>query len=381
MAILQRAKQLQAQGVDVIHLEVGEPDFSTPDPIIAAGIEALTAGHTQYTPATGLPELKTAIRKFYQRRYQHTVDADCIAVTAGASGALQLVIAALVEDDAQVLITDPGYPCNAHFVRLFGGEVVLSTVGPETRWQPNLDDIEQFCQQGGRAVLLASPANPTGTMISPSVLDAVADITREYGCWLILDEIYHGLCHEQTPDTAAKLGEHVIVVNSFSKYFGMTGWRLGWAVLPPVLVDVVDRLAQNLFLAPPTVAQHAALAAFTPRCIDVLEQRREQFTLRRDALSKGLEALGFTIAAPADGAFYLYVDASKVLREGESSEAFALEVLEKTGVAITPGNDFDSSGEAAKRLRFAYTTNVEQLLTACQRIGLLLSDREQHDQT
>lgn len=380
MSILARAKALEAQGRDVIHLEVGEPDFSTPAPIVAAGVHALQQGNTHYTPATGLPELHQAIADFYQQRYSCSVAASRVAVTTGASAALQLVIAALVDPGDTVLMANPGYPCNQHFVTLNGGEVVFTEVNDDSAWQPNLGDVEAFCEQGGRAVLLASPANPTGTLIAPEVLQAIVEMTERYGVWLIIDEIYHGLLHQSSTNTAVNLGEQVVVINSFSKYFGMTGWRLGWAILPDSLSQTVERLAQNLYLAPPTVAQHAALAAFLPETIAELEQRRHAFTQRRDVLLSGLQALGFSLAAPADGAFYLYMDAAAVMPVGSSASEFALDMLEKTGVAFTPGTDFDSTAQAEQRVRFAYTTDVARLTTACQRIALALSGSALDDQ-
>ena len=267
-------------------MEVGEPDFPTPAPILAATQDFLSRGQVQYTPALGLPQLREAIAGFYQSRYGVTVAPERIAVTAGASGALTLALACLATPGREWLVTDPGYPCNRHFIRAFEGVPVSIPVGPESDYQPTLADLERHWTPRTDGALFASPANPTGTLLSADQLRTMADFIRQRGGQFIVDEIYHGLTYGLDAPTALAQGEDIFVVQSFSKYFHMTGWRLGWLVMPPRFVRDVEKLAQNLFIAASTPAQHAALAAFQPETIAILEARREQFHLRRDALMR-----------------------------------------------------------------------------------------------
>lgn len=364
MELLTRARVLEAEGRDIIHMEVGEPDFPTPAPIIAAAQKAIASGRMYYTPALGLPELREAVAEFYATRYGVTVPASRIAITAGASGALSLALACLVEPGGEWLLTDPGYPCNRHFVRTYEGIPVDIPVDAGSNFQPTVEHLQQHWNERTRGALFASPANPTGTMLSSAEIAALAQFTRAHDGQLIIDEIYHGLTYESDAPTALAAGDDIFVIQSFSKYFQMTGWRLGWMVIPERFVRDIEKLAQNLFISPSTPAQYAALAAFTPETIGILESRREEFRRRRDFLAPTLESLGFKLAARPQGAFYIYADCSTLTA---SSAQFANQLLEQASVAATPGLDFGRHAPE-QHLRFAYTTNVERLAEAAERI-------------
>lgn len=369
MALLARARELEAAGRSVIHMEIGEPDFVTPQPVIEAGQAALASGLTHYTPATGLPALRARIARFYQERYGVEVDPQRIVITPGASSALQLVLAATVDAGARVLLTDPGYPCNRNFVHLLNAEPVALPVTVESGWQPTARQVRDSWRAGTRALLLASPSNPTGTLLAPDTIRAYLDITRAADATLIIDEIYHGLTYGDPVPTALAISDEICVINSFSKYFGMTGWRLGWLVAPVSLVPELDKLAQNMYLAAPTVAQHAALRAFDADTIAILEERRAAFRQRRDYLLPALRALGFGLPVQPDGAFYLYADCSRFT---DDSFAFCVHLLEEIGVAITPGIDFGEY-RAQQHVRFAYTTALEKLQEGVRRLREYLS--------
>ncbi len=374
MAILQQAQELASQGIDVIHLEVGEPDFATPEPITQAAIEALQEGKTHYTPALGLPELRQKIADFYQSRYGVTISPKRIAITPGASGALLLLMAARLQAGDELLLADPGYPCNRHFARVFEAHGRLIATSAKQGFQLTSKQIKQHWHAGAsKAVLMASPANPTGAMIPHAELADIADQCRELGGELWVDEIYHGLTYHdindsdlsaQRPQTALALGDDVVVINSFSKYFGMTGWRLGWMVVPEDYIPVIERLAQNLFLAPTTPSQYGALEAFSESSLAIMEERRLELQQRRDYLLAELPKLGFKIPVIPDGAFYIYADASSLTQD---SQSFCQQLLQDTGVALTPGFDFGQQ-DANLYVRFAYTTNIERLQQAVARI-------------
>lgn len=364
MELLTRAKALEAEGRDIIHMEVGEPDFPTPQPIIAAAQAHLAGGRVFYTPALGLPELREAIAGFYQTRYGLDIPAARIVVTAGASGALLLALACLAAPGKEWLLTDPGYPCNRHFIRTFEAVPVSIPVTAENNFQPTLADLERHWNEKTAGALFASPANPTGTMLDATQLAAITAFMRQRHGQLIIDEIYHGLTYGQEAPTALEQGDDIFVVQSFSKYFNMTGWRLGWLVIPEKFSRDIEKLAQNLFIAPSTPAQHAALAAFRPETIEILESRRHEFHRRRDFLAPELEKLGFRLTAKPEGAFYIYADCSALTGD---SELFARELLETTGVAVTPGLDFGTHAPAS-HLRFAYTTGIDRLAEAVSRI-------------
>ncbi|MGB5251785.1 MAG: aminotransferase class I/II-fold pyridoxal phosphate-dependent enzyme [Sedimenticolaceae bacterium] len=366
MEILGRARAMEAQGRDVVHLEIGEPDFVSPQPVIDAAHQALHAGFTHYTPATGLSSLREMLADYYRRQFGESVDPRRILVTPGASGALQLVLGVLVDPGDRVLHTDPGYPCNRHLVSLFGGVPIPLAVSVDTDYAVTESALSAAMTDGAAALMLASPANPTGNLIPLDHLRALNRRLCEHGdAVLICDEIYQGLQYDCPVQTALSLhAENVVVINSFSKFFGMTGWRVGWAVVPDALVEPMERLAQNLFLAAPTLAQHAALAAFSESGMEILEARRQAFQERRDYLYSAIGDLGFVVGPKPAGAFYLYADASRFT---DDSLAFCQQLLESAGVAITPGHDFGCY-RAAQHVRFAYTTGQERLELGIERL-------------
>jgi aspartate/methionine/tyrosine aminotransferase len=364
--LLTRARQLEAEGRDIIHMEVGEPDFPTPEPIAEAAIKAIRDGRTKYTEALGLPALRQEISRFYQTRYGVNVPARRIAITNGASGAINLAFACLADPNSEWLLTDPGYPCNRHILRTYEGVPQNIPVGPETNYQPTPALLRQHWHANTAGLLVASPANPTGTLLTLAEIEALAAVCRENKGHFLVDEIYHGLTYEVDASTACAAGDDIWVINSFSKYFQMTGWRLGWMVIPEAYVRDVEKLAQNLTLCPSTPAQYGALAAFTPEAIAILESRRAEFHLRRDFLAPALERIGFRITARPEGAFYLYCDCSAL---SDDSFALAADLLEKSGVAATPGLDFGSNAPE-KHIRFAYTTSVDRLADAVERLRL-----------
>jgi len=371
MELLARAKALEARGRSIVHMEIGEPDFPTPRPVCEAGIAALERGDLFYTPALGLPELREAIAGFYRTRYGVTVASERIVITSGSSGALLLAIAVLVGAGEQVLLADPGYPANRHFVRMMEGEPVGVPVGPDSHYQLNRALLERYWDQRTVAALIATPSNPTGTIIGMDVLADMATFVNGRGGALMVDEIYHGLVYEGAVQTALTLPGNVFVINSFSKYFNMTGWRLGWMVAPEAYLPALDRLSQNVYLSAPTPAQHAALAAFTPETLAVLDERRDAFKARRDFLVPALRELGFGIPHTPEGAFYVYADCSAFTTD---SYRFALDLLEQAGVAITPGLDFGAH-QPERHVRFAYTRKIDVLAEGVDRITRFVGRR------
>ena len=365
MALLARANELQAAGHDVIHLEIGEPDFTTAEPIVRAGQAALGAGHTRYTAARGLPQLREAIARFYADRYRLSIDPERILITPGGSGALLLATSLLVDPGKHWLLADPGYPCNRHFLRLVEGAAQLVPVGPEVRYQLTPELVERFWSSDSVGALVASPANPTGTLLERDELGALSQALKQRGGHLVVDEIYHGLTYGCEAASVLEVDDEAFVLNSFSKYFGMTGWRLGWLVAPPAAVGELEKLAQNLYISAPSMAQHAALACFEPETLAILEQRRGEFAARRDYLLPALRELGFRIAVEPQGAFYLYADISAL---GGDAFAFCRHFLETEHVAFTPGIDFGRY-QADQHVRFAYTQSLPRLQQAVERIA------------
>ena len=368
MALLGRARELEATGRSIIHMEIGEPDFPSPPAVIAAAQQALAMGDTQYTPALGLPALREAIARHYREQQGIAVPARRIVVTAGASGALLMALGVLLDRDSEVLMADPGYPCNRHFVRFIEGQARGIPVGPETDYQLNAELLARHWGPHTRAVMLATPSNPTGTVIDARAMREMAELCEARGAALLVDEIYHGLIYEQATPSALAITEQAFVINSFSKYFCMTGWRLGWLVVPEAYLAEVEKLAQNLFIAAPTLSQHAALAAFEPESIAILEAQKAVLRERRDYLLGALRGLGFQIPVSPQGAFYLYADCRAF---SDDSMAMASALLEEAGVAVTPGIDF---GEHQSRhyLRFSYTTELAQLREGVARIAAWL---------
>lgn len=365
MELLRRARELEAAGRDVIHMEVGEPDFPTPAPICEAANRFLATGKVHYTAALGLPSLREAIARYYQERFGAEVPPERIVVTPGASGALMLALAATTDPGQEWLIPDPGYPSNRHLVRSFEGLPRALAVDAATDFQPTPEQVASAWGPATRGLMVASPSNPTGTLLSPQrLLDLRNTVLGKNGL-LIADEIYQGLTYGVPSTTALEQFDDAFVVNSFSKYFGMTGWRLGWLVAPEGYAREIERLAQHFFISPSTVAQHAALAAFAPATLDILEERRAAFESRRNALLPALDELGFKITAQPTGAFYIYADISHL---AQNSEELARRIMENAYVATTPGLDFGENG-AERFLRIAYTTDIPRLLEAAERIG------------
>lgn len=364
MELLRRAKQLEAQGKDIIHMEIGEPDFTTQQAIVEAGVNQLKTGAVKYTPAAGLPELRKKISEFYQQRYSATVDTKRIFVTPGASGAFLLALGASLNPGEELLMAAPCYPCNSNFIKLFEGKAKTIPVDAASRYQLTAELIKQHWSKATKGALIASPSNPTGTLIAPEQLEQAVHTVNALGGCFYSDEIYHGLVYGEHATTALAFSDNAFVINSFSKYFGMTGWRVGWLIVPEEFVDATEKLAQNIFIATATHSQFAALAAFDPHTLAELERRRAEFEKRRDFLYGALLRLGFEIPIKPDGAFYIYANCSRFT---DDSYQFALDLLEAEGLAITPGKDFGIN-EANHHLRFAYTTSIERMAVAMQRL-------------
>jgi len=367
MDILARAQALEAQGRDIVHLEIGEPDFPTPPNIVEAGVAALRDHRTFYTGALGLASLRQAIAGFYASHWQVEVDPARVVVTPGASGALLLALGLLAGPGDEVLMADPGYPCNRHFTRFCEASAVTVPVDASTGYQLTLAHVEANATPATRVVLIASPSNPTGTLIEPGELARIRDWCKAHDVALIVDEIYLGLTYDGEEFSAA-CWDDVFVVNSFSKYFQMTGWRLGWLIAPATAIDGLERLAQNLYLAAPTPAQVAALAAFTQETQAMLQTRKAELKARRDYLLPALETLGLRFAVRPQGAFYLYADTSTLT---DNSFALCETLLETAGVALTPGIDFGEH-QAHRHLRIAYTQPVARLAEAVARLRVAL---------
>jgi len=361
MDVLARAHALEAAGRRVIHMEIGEPDFTATPQVVAAAVRALRDGRSAYTAALGLPALREAIAARYGSCFSEKISPDRIAITAGASGGLLLTLALYVNPGDEILLPDPGYPGYRHMVRALEGVARAIEVSPASNFQPTLGMVRAAWGPRTRGLLLGSPSNPTGTIISRTELENIARFVAGRGGVLIVDEIYQGLVYGEKPATALNLPGEVVVVNSFSKYFCMTGWRLGWVALPKKRIREFEKLAQHLFICAPSVAQHAALACFLPSTLKILEQRRIEFQRRRDFLVPALERAGLAVPARPSGAFYVYAACPS------DGKRFALELLERQGVAATPGMDFGSNGTRGF-VRFAYTRGMADLEEAVERL-------------
>lgn len=364
MSVMERAAELERQGRDIVHMEVGEPDFSTAQPIIDAGKQALDRGLTQYTPAAGIPELRNCLAAHYSRNYGVDVAPERIFVTPGASGGLTLLANLLVAPGDGILLSDPAYPCVRNFIHLLSGEPQLIPVSLEQNFQPDTEQLEARCQPNSKGLWLASPSNPTGTILERPKLQAACDWARDKGLHVLVDEIYHGLHYVDDLPSVLELDQSCFVVNSFSKYFGMTGWRLGWIVVPEEFIPTTNTLAQNLYISASSIAQYAALAAFTEEAQVIFEQRRQSFKERGDYLSKALKEMGFLLADSIQGAFYIYANIS---RFSDDCEQFCQRMLTEHGVAITPGTDFGEN-ECRKFVRFAFTTDMASLRLGVERL-------------
>ncbi|MBC3909922.1 pyridoxal phosphate-dependent aminotransferase [Undibacterium umbellatum] len=371
MELMKMAAELEQQGRHLIHMGIGEPDFTAPQAVIDAAAKAMAAGRLQYTSALGLPALRTAISQHYRDVFGLEVAASRIIVTAGASAALLLACAALVEPGREVLMPDPCYPCNRHFVAAFEGRAKLIASGPDHRFQLTEEIVRQQWDERSSGVLLASPSNPTGTSIEHEELGKIVATVKELGGFSIVDEIYQGLTYDGSPFSALSLDEDVVVINSFSKYFNMTGWRLGWLVVPERIVPALEKLAQNLFICPSSIAQYAALACFEPATMSIYEERRAEFKRRRDYIVPALRELGFGIPVMPDGAFYVYADCSRFT---DDADAFAKQVLNEAGVVIVPGLDFGPA-TATSYVRLSYANSFENLQEAVARLKKFLANK------
>jgi aspartate/methionine/tyrosine aminotransferase len=368
MDVQNRAHELEASGRRIVHMEIGQPDFPAPPMVAEAAIEAIRTRRLGYTDSTGIPQLRRAISDYYRERFGLAVPPSRIVITAGASGAFLLAFGALVGPADEVLMPDPCYPCNRHFVRLFEGRPRQIPVDERSRYQLTAADVRSSWSRATRGVLLASPSNPTGTSIPRDEMRAIIETARELGGFVVVDEIYQGLVYDVKASTALEFSDDVFVVNSFSKYFCMTGWRLGWIVAPESHVREIEKLAQNAFICPSAPAQYAALAAFRPETLAVLEQRRGEFQRRRDYMVPALRSLGFRIPLMPEGAFYIYAGCEAFSAD---SGSFALRVLDEAGVAITPGLDFGSNGPG-RHVRFAYTRSLDDLKEGVEGIARML---------
>lgn len=363
MQLLERAKVLETEGRQIIHMEIGEPDFMTPPSIIEAARHELETGDNFYTPSTGEPALQKALAEFYRHEYGLNINPDRFLITPGTSGAFSLVYAALLDPGESVLLPDPGYPCQRNFIRLAGGTPLNIPVGPDTKYHLSHTLVESTWRPETRAAVVISPGNPTGTLIDDGELEAVAKACRDKGGYLISDEIYHGLTYGVDASCALQFHDEAIVVNGFSKRWAMTGWRIGWMIVPDELIDPCRRVMQNIFIAAPTLSQRAAVAAL--KAHDEIEMMRKAYDERRQYLLNELPKLGFDITVEPQGAFYIYANVEKIT---DDSRAFCWDLLEKAGVAVTPGEDFGLY-QPEKHLRFSYATSLENIKEGVRRIG------------
>lgn len=355
-------------GEPMLYLNIGEPDETAPPRVTAAAQRCLDAGRTQYTHATGLPRLREAISDWYASRWGVDVAPGRIVVTAGASAALQLLCTALVEPGDEILMPDPCYPCNRHFVTAAGGQATLLPAPAAQRFQLDAAGVAAAWGPATRGVMLASPSNPTGTSVDPATLQAIVETVRARGGVTIVDEIYLGLSYDGDARTALALGDDVLVVNSFSKYFGMTGWRLGWLVLPEALVPAVEKLAQNFYICASSIAQHAALACFEPETLALCEARRARMQARRDFIVPALDALGLPVPVRPDGAFYAWFD---VTGHAPDSWTFVHDMMRRAHIALTPGRDFGHA-ETARYARLSFASAMDDLHDAVRRLERVL---------
>jgi aspartate/methionine/tyrosine aminotransferase len=371
MEIMRLAEKVEAKGKHVIHLELGEPSFSTPLPIVEAGKKALDAGLTQYTRAVGIDALRQAVATYYQEHMNIDLDWHRVAITAGASSGLLMALTALLDTHDEILLTDPGYPCYPNYVELLGSSYRSIKLDESKGFILNAELVEAYWEKQTRALLIASPANPTGACIPLLELSKIAKKVREKGGALIVDEIYQGLNYgaQHKASTVLQVDDDALVINSFSKFFGMTGWRIGWSVLPLSLMSTFEKIAQNITISPTTISQYAAIKAFAPETLKIAEQRRIAFEQRKIYLVAELKRLGFGIQLEPEGAFYIYANIDAF---SNNSHDFCIELMEQAGVAITPGLDFSPS-QHKRFVRFSYTADMEQLQEAIRRIENFLT--------
>ncbi len=369
MELVKRADALAASGAPIIHLSIGEPDFTAPPAVVKAVSDAAQSGQTQYTPAMGIMPLREAIAGFYESHWGVSVSPDRIMVTAGASAALSLACCALVNPGDGVLLTDPGYPCNRHFVSAFNGVPQMIECGPDQQFQMTNALVEANWTDSTRGVLVSTPSNPTGTSIAAPELERILQTVRARGGFSIIDEIYLGLTYGSDQVSALHFGDDMVITNSFSKYFHMTGWRLGWLVIPPDMLNGFEKLAQNLYICASALAQRAALACFEEQSLQIYRERREAFRERRDYIVPALRSIGFDIPAEPSGAFYVYADISKF---SDDSMAFALDVLDHAHVAMVPGADFGQA-DPKRYVRIGYANSMDNLQEAIDRLDKYLN--------
>jgi len=362
MDVMREANVRAAEGADIIHMEVGQPGTPAPRAARERARAALETDRLGYTDALGLPALRERIARYYGERYDVGVAPERVVVTSGSSAGFVLAFLAVLDAGDTMLLPSPGYPCYRHILKALGAKPVLIETSPAARWMPDARDLERFAGEEPAGLLLASPNNPTGTMAVGPRLGELADACRRRRLWLISDEIYHGLEYDEPAVTAIAHWQAAIVVNSFSKYFSMTGWRIGWLVVPEALVRTIERLAQNLYISPPTISQVAALGAFDG--IDELEEIKAGYAANRALLLSELPAAGLASILPADGAFYLYADVSALTSD---SAAFAKTMLKEIGVAVTPGIDFDPV-RGRHFIRFSYAEPQAAVREAARRI-------------
>jgi aspartate/methionine/tyrosine aminotransferase len=372
MELVKKAAALEQQGRHIIHMGIGEPDFTAPPPVVAAATRAMADGRLQYTSATGIPALREAVAGHYREVFGLEIPSSRIIITAGASAALLLACAALVDPGTEVLMPDPSYPCNRHFVAAFDGKAKMVASGPEQRFQLSDEMVREHWTAMTRGVLLASPSNPTGTSIAHDELAKIVKTVRSRNGFTIVDEIYQGLSYEAEPFSALSLGDDIVVINSFSKYFNMTGWRLGWLVVPEHMVSAIEKLAQNLFICPSSIAQHAGVACFLPESIAIYEERKAEFRRRRDYIVPALRELGFKVPVMPDGAFYVYADCSAL---SDDADRLTIELLEEAGVVLVPGLDFGPHTEH-NYIRLSYATSLENLQEAVARMRRFFAARK-----
>lgn len=368
MEVLKAANERAAQGERVIHMEAGEPGAGAPSAVIAAARAALDDAHLGYTESEGMPALRQRIARHYREFYGRDVPVERIMLTTGSSGGLLLAFLAAFDVGDRVALTHPSYPAYRNTLSALGLQTVGLPAGPETRFQPSVALLEAL-DEPVDGLILASPSNPTGTMIPHGEFEALAAYCDRHGIRIVSDEIYHGITYDQHAETVLAFTENAIVANGFSKYYAMTGWRLGWMVFPPDLVRPVELLAQNLFVSPPAIAQHAALAAFD--CTAELDANVARYAKNREILQKALPEAGFGDLAPSDGAFYVYADVSPLTND---SEAFCREMLANTGVAATPGIDFDPE-RGNRYVRFSYAADTAGVQAAAAAIKRWLGSR------
>ncbi|MBF0357247.1 MAG: aminotransferase class I/II-fold pyridoxal phosphate-dependent enzyme [Magnetococcales bacterium] len=368
MEVLRRADELSTQGRDIIHLEVGEPDFATPEPILAAARKALDMDQTKYSLATGSKQLREGIARWYMSQYGVEVSPQRIVITSGSSGAFMLAFGALLNPGDRFAISDPGYPCYSNMIQLLNAEPVRIPVGPLSNYQLNAALLQPELKKGLRGALVTSPSNPTGTLISEQDFSEVTTLIENHGGLLISDEIYHGITYGQSAQTALEFSDRAVVINGFSKYFAMTGWRLGWMIVPEDALGAVEMLQQNLFISASSISQYAAMAAF--ECGNVFQEQLEKYNKNRVFLLDALTKSGFEIAVEPLGAFYIYADISRLLEQTgiADSRQFCNMLLDEAGVGVTPGLDFGQH-RPGEHLRFSYATSFANIQDGVARIS------------